>query len=395
MNKNNFNKWVTVWGNAMSISDRRPENYARNLTLRYPIFNVFNGSAIRVTLDNFTGTQAVTISKVVVSKMPGNADNKLKFPGDKIEPQTLAAVTFAGKKSVTIEPGKDVVSDEIKFAVNEHEWLAVSLYLEDFTQMRSSVIITGPLSGGYYSVGDFTESVSLPLSQTRATSCYYFLSGVDVLTEEKNHALVCYGDSITAQAWPDELTLRLVSEGIKNVSVVRKATSGSRVLREYDNITYESYGVKGFTRFPREVNVAGVKNVIFQHGINDIIHPVGSDVNPFRPWSDLPSTEDLIAGLTFYADTAHKMGLKVWGGTLLPIYGWRTYAPFREELRNQINDWIKTTDKIDGVIDFDKAVCDEKAPQMFADGFDSGDHLHPSAKAYNAMAQIVPEEILK
>jgi lysophospholipase L1-like esterase len=32
---------------------------------------------------------------------------------------------------------------------------------------------------------------------------------------------------------------------------------------------------------------------------------------------------------------------------------------------------------------------------MFAEGFDSGDHLHPSAKAYNAMAQIVPEEILK
>ena len=395
MNKNNFNKWVTVWGNAMSISDRRPENYARNLTLRYPIFNVFNGSAIRVTLDNFTGTQAVTIAKVVVSKMPGNADNKLKFPGDKIEPQTLAAVTFAGKKSVTIEPGKDVVSDEIKFAVNEHEWLAVSLYLEDFTQMRSSVIITGALSGGYYSVGDFTESSSLPLSQTRATNCYYFLSGVDVLTEEKNHALVCYGDSITAQAWPDELTLRLVSEGIKNVSVVRKATSGSRVLREYDNITYESYGVKGLTRFPREVKVAGVKNVIFQHGINDIIHPVGVEVNPFRPWSDLPTASELVDGLIFYADTAHKMGLKVWGGTLLPIYGWRTYAPFREELRNQINDWIKTTDKIDGVIDFDKAVCDEKAPQMFADGFDSGDHLHPSLAAYKAMAQIIPQQLFK
>lgn len=395
MNKNNFNKWVTVWGNAMSISDRRPENYARNLTLRYPIFNVFNGSAIRVTLDNFTGTQAVTIAKVVVSKMPGNADNKLKFPGDKIEPQTLAAVTFAGKKSVTIEPGKDVVSDEIKFAVNEHEWLVVSLYLEDFTQMRSSVIITGPLSGGYYSVGDFTESVSLPLSQTRATSCYYFLSGVDILTEEKNHALVCYGDSITAQAWPDELTLRLVSEGIKNVSVVRKATSGSRVLREYDNITYESYGVKGLTRFAREVKVAGVKNVIFQHGINDIIHPVGSDVNPFRPWSDLPTASDLIDGLIFYADTAHKMGLKVWGGTLLPIYGWRTYAPFREELRNQINDWIKTTDKIDGCIDFDEVLKDINQPQKFADGFDSGDHLHPSLAAYKAMAQIIPQQLFK
>ena len=395
MNTNNFNKWVTVWGNAMSITDRRPENYARNLTLRYPIFNVFNGKAIRITLDNFTGTEAVTIAKVVIAKMQGNIDDKTKFPGDKIKHETLMPVTFAGKKSVRLEPGAEVVSDEIKIDVYQHEWLAVSLYLEDFTQMRSSVIITGALSGGYYSVGDCTESPSLPMKLTRSTNCYYFLSGLDVLTEEKNHALVCYGDSITAQAWPDELTLRLVNEGIKNVAVVRKATSGSRILREYDNITYESYGVKGLARFAREIKVAGVKNVIFQHGINDIIHPVGEEINPFRPWNDLPSTEELINGLSYYADTAHEAGLKIWGGTLLPIYGWRTYAAFREEMRKQINAWIKATDKIDGCIDFDNAVCDKNMPERFADGFDSGDHLHPSITAYKAMAEIIPEELLK
>ncbi|MEE1290068.1 MAG: lipase, partial [Spirochaetota bacterium] len=104
---------------------------------------------------------------------------------------------------------------------------------------------------------------------------------------------------------------------------------------------------------------------------------------------------ELVDGLTFYADTAHKMGLKVWGGTLLPIYGWRTYAPFREELRNQINDWIKTTDKIDGCIDFDEVLKDINQPQMFADGFDSGDHLHPSLAAYKAMAQIIPQQLFK
>ena len=98
MNTNNFNKWVTVWGNAMSITDRRPENYARNLTLRYPIFNVFNGKAIRITLDNFTGTEAVTIAKVVIAKMQGNIDDRTKFPGDKIKHETLTPVTFVGKK---------------------------------------------------------------------------------------------------------------------------------------------------------------------------------------------------------------------------------------------------------------------------------------------------------
>ena len=34
-------------------------------------------------------------------------------------------------------------------------------------------------------------------------------------------------------------------------------------------------------------------------------------------------------------------------------------------------------------------------PKRFANNFDSGDHLHPSAKAYEAMAECVPEELLK
>lgn len=394
MDINKFNKWVAVWGNAMSVTERKPENYARNLTLRYPIFNVFNGSALRIALDNFCGTESVTIAKVTVAKMYGCPEDKVKFPGDRIKGETLVPVTFSGEKSVTIEAGKRIVSDKIEFDVHEYEWLAVSLYLEEFTQMRSSVVITGPLSGGFYSVGNFTESISLPMQLTRSTNCYFFLSDVEVLTEEKNNALVCFGDSITAQDWPDYLTLRVVKSGMKNVSVVRKATSGSRVLRQYDNITYESYGINGLTRFPREIKVAGAKNVIFQHGINDIIHPVGVDVNPFRPWSDLPTAEELINGLTYYADTAHDTGLKVFGGTLLPIFGWRTYAGFRNNLRKKVNNWIKTTDRIDGYIDFDKTVRDVEIPEKFADGFDSSDHLHPSAAAYKAMAEAVPEKLL-
>ena len=74
-----------------------------------------------------------------------------------------------------------------------------------------------------------------------------------------------------------------------NAAIIRRAVSGTRILRQYDCITYQAYGLKGATRFPIEMNVAGATDVIIQHGINDIIHPVGEDVNPFRPWSDLPT----------------------------------------------------------------------------------------------------------
>ena len=82
-------------------------------------------------------------------------------------------------------------------------------------------------------------------------------------------------------------------------------------------------------------------------------------------------------------------------GTLLPIEGWRTYAPFREELRNAYNDWIRNTDLIDGYIDFDKALRNPAHTCAFLPKYDSGDHLHPSKDGYRAMADAVEEKILK
>jgi lysophospholipase L1-like esterase len=171
-------------------------------------------------------------------------------------------------------------------------------------------------------------------------------------------------------------------------AIIRRAASGTRVLREYKCLTYESYGLCGKNRFEREIStVSGADTVIIQQGINDIIHPVGTDVNPFRPMSDLPKVAELEKGIEYYIDIAKKYNLKVLLGTLLPINGWRTYATFREEMKGAFNEWVKTTKSADGCIDFDRAVRSEGDTTTFAEGFDSGDHLHPSEKAYEAMAE--------
>ena len=184
-------------------------------------------------------------------------------------------------------------------------------------------------------------------------------------------------------------------EGFKNVSIIRRAVSGTRILREYNCITYAAYGLKGATRFPIEMNVAGAKAVIIQHGINDIIHPVGVEVNKFRPWSDMPTVEEMEEGVReLYVKHARTLGLKVYSGTLLPIFGWRTYNENRDVIRNAFNEWLRTAKDFDGCVDFDKAVRNASEPLKFAEGFDSGDHLHPSAKAYEAMAECVPPELL-
>ena len=308
-------KWVACWGNATSITDRREAVYAKNLTLRYPVRMPFTGSALRFRFSNLTGTEPVTLTKVFVGHTP---------------------ITFDGATSVTLQPGKETESDAISYAVNRGDTIDVSMYLADYTQMNSGTLITGPLSKGFYAYGDFAEAD---------------LNTIDVLTSPDNHAIVCYGDSITAQSWPDYLAQLAFGT---NVAIIRRAVSGTRILRQYDCITYQAYGLKGATRFPIEMRVAGATDVIIQHGINDIIHPVGQDVNPFRPWSDLPTV-----------------------------------------MRQEFNEWLRTSPIFDGCIDFDAAVRSTTNPKAFADGFDSGDHLHPSERAYEAMAQAAAHKLIR
>ena len=371
------NHWVSVWGNAVSVAENRPERYAKNITIRYPIHIPFAGEAVRLTFDNYCGTEPITLSKVTV------------FYGGRFYP-----VWFDDDRAVTIPAGENRVSDPLELEMHAGEVMQVSFYLADFTLMRSVVFTCGPLSEGVYANGDETETISFDRDTSRSTHLFYFLSNVSVFTRKENRTIVCYGDSITAQDWPDELSLRCFREGYHHTAIIRRATSGSRILREYHCLTYESYGLMGSNRFHHEVPTDGADTVIIQQGINDIIHPVGEKVNIFRPMSDLPTVEELIQGLKAYIAQARSYGYKVYVGTLLPMGGWRTDAPFRQELRHAYNDFIRSTDLIDGCIDFDKAVRDPANPDWFLPEYDSGDHLHPSAVGYRRMAMEIPAELL-
>ena len=375
---NNNMRWVSVWGNAVSVAENRPERYAKDITVRYPVHIPFSGAALRLTFDNYCGTEPITLNKVTV------------LYGGRFYP-----VLFHNQRTVIIPEGENAVSDPLSVDLTEGEVIQVSFYLKDFTLMRSVVYSCGPLSEGLYANGDETETIHIDIDTSRKTHLFYFLSNVSVYTKGKNRAIVCYGDSITAQDWPDYLALRGFEEGYHSTGIIRRATSGSRILREYHCLTYESYGLMGSNRFHHEVPTDGADTVIIQQGINDIIHPVGEKVNVFRPMSDLPSVEDLIEGLKTYIAQARSYGYRVYVGTLLPMGGWRTDAPFRQEMRHAYNQFIRTTDLIDGCIDFDQALRDPENPDWFLPKYDSGDHLNPNAAGYRRMAMEIPNELLR
>ena len=383
LQKSPYTKWVAMWGNAMSIVENMPETYSKNITLRYPIFCPFSGDYIRLHFDNYWGTEEITINKITISKSVSE---------ENAEENSFITVNIP-KEGIKISPKQKIITEDIPFKVEEGKKILISFYLKDFTLMRSSVAITGPLSLGYYGLGDMTEIAYPDINLTKKTSWFYFLSDIDVHTKEDNYAIICYGDSITSQDWPDYLMMELKKNNINNISIIRKAASGTRILREYSCITYESYGLSGKNRIPRELNVTGAKDLIIQQGINDIIHPVGLKVNKFRPMEDLPTLHELIKGMEYYINEAEKKGLNVFLGTLLPIYGWRTYEDFREELKNGFNDWMRYKVDEKHVIDFHKALEDENDKRKFKNGYDSGDHLHPSINAYKKMAEEYKDDV--
>lgn len=100
----NDTKWVSMWGNAMSIAEHHPEGYAKDLTLRYPVYAPFSGSALRFTLDNYCGKEPVTIHRATVAVCDSDLTGKVPLSCP-LAAGTIRDITFDGSHSVTLAAG--------------------------------------------------------------------------------------------------------------------------------------------------------------------------------------------------------------------------------------------------------------------------------------------------
>jgi lysophospholipase L1-like esterase len=232
--------------------------------------------------------------------------------------------------------------------------------------------------------GDFAGAQDLDHPST--CTSWYFLDGVDVPASSASRAIVAFGDSITDGArstaganhrWPNFLAERLNQDpNLKQVAVLDEGISGNRVINE-------GYGPSALSRFGRDVLAQnGVRYVIVLESINDI----GHTAKPQSPFDEITAGQ-LKFGLKQLADAAHGHGLKIYGATLTPYHGAGYYSEKGEQIRDEINDWIRSSGTFDGVVDFDKITRDPQDPSRFNPAYDSGDHLHPSDAGYKAMAE--------
>jgi lysophospholipase L1-like esterase len=81
--------------------------------------------------------------------------------------------------------------------------------------------------------------------------------------------------------------------------------------------------------------------------------------------------------------------MKVYGATLTPYGGSDYYFDKGEQVREAVNNWIRTSGTFDAVLDFDRITRDPANPNRFNPEYDFGDHIHPNDAGYKAMADSI------
>lgn len=371
-------QWVDAW--SAPPDSAGPSLQAK--TIRQIVRTSIGGTGIRVRLSNLYGTTPVTIGPVHIAV---HAD------GASIRPGTDHALTFAGKPTVTVARGTDVLSDPVAFPVNALEELAVSMYLPVGTG-ASTTHLVGNQAAFITPRGDAVAATTFPVA--KMISSRYFLTDVEVAAVPTAHTLVAVGDSITDGVgstmnsnarWPDALASRLQADpALAAIAVVDAGIAGNRILHDGAD---PFLGPSALSRFDRDAsNKAGVRWVLLLEGINDI---TAADVLA-TPVAKV-SPQQIIDGMKALIERAHAKGLKIWGATLTPYAG--AGAPFYtargEAKRQAVNQWIRSASAFDAVVDFDRVIRDPAHSDHILPSFDSGDHLHPNDAGYKAMAAVI------
>lgn len=354
--------WVDAWEAAPSgVMPHRcsgsspisafPNNKARSQTLRISVRPSVAGAAIRVRLSNRLSDAPLEIRRVTV--------------GDQRD------ALFRGARAVTIPARRETTSDTVLVDADPDRLVTVSIAI------ASGGPLTWHADGPASTYASPAGSGDLTTARTNARFIRLLsapvLTGLQVQTPRPTTAIAAVGDSLTeagtsapADHWLDILGDRLDRIGITRALINSGITCG-RLLA-----STPAGGPATSERFDADVLArASVSHVILFEGINDLTSGATADA--------------LIAALTDLATRARDAGLQVIGATLVPRNG----SPSSQHAqRRALNRWIRTTDALDGYIDFDRVIRDPANPDRINPAYNA-DGIHVNARGRRAMGRAI------
>ena len=390
-------RWLTSW--AASHNVRETPAGLPDSTVRMIVRPTVSGDSLRVRLENTVGTAPVTFSSAYVG-VAGSAAGVMA--------DTNLRLTFDGKENLTLAPGEQAWSDPVNMRVQAFQRLAVSLYVASASDVSSHSL---GLATNYMARGNQAAAVSgtgfipvNPIAQGTSILAFpvYWVGAVDVLSPAPA-TVVTLGDSITDgrcstttnggvlgggvvvpdvyQRWTDILADRLAALAPDQRKAVANAgIAGNRVVSGGN-------GPPALARLDRDVlALSGVSHVIFFEGTNDI--------------SGGASAATVIAGMQQVIDRVRAGKIKIIGVTAIPRgqTGSAGFNAVQEQIRLEVNSWIRTPGRFDGVLDFDAVMAGGgKSPtgaEIIKPEYNC-DNIHPNAAGYAALGNSINLDLFR
>ncbi|MEU9054886.1 SGNH/GDSL hydrolase family protein [Streptomyces sp. NPDC048384] len=355
---------VVTWG---ASADRMADGVAGR-SYRLVVHTSVGGTDTRIRLSNAFGDRPITFDNVYAG---------IQKQGAELRPGSNRRLAFGGERTVTVPAGETVWSDPLPGRLPAATNLVVSLHSPD---------AGGPATGhwmamqsSYATQGDHTAAEG-GAAWTVPTGSWFYLDAVSVRARAGTGAVAALGDSITDgwqsttdlnRRWPDYLARRLQRSDTAVKGVANEGISGNKVLAD-------GPGESALNRLERDVlSQPGVRTVFLFQGVNDIKAHTGV------------TADDLIEGYREIIDRAHAAGKCVVGATVGPFKGWLEWDPAGEAVRQEVNEFIRTSGEFDAVTDFDRILRSPYDPARMLPALDGGDHIHPNDKGMQAMADAV------
>ena len=370
--------WVGTWGTAPQLVEQHnnpPSPGLGNNSLRQIVQVSIGGERVRLKLTNEFSTGATEIKAVELAYAQSAGSSS-----DIVESSTVS-VTFDGSASVTMAAGGKAVSDPVDFHLDDRQNVAITIHYGS----ASSTSVSGhpgSRTTSYLKQGNTTN-----FSGATKTDHWYTILALEVEAPETTGTVAILGNSITdgrgsttnqQNRWPDVLSRRLNTErqttAMAPVGVLNMGIGGNCVLAG-------GLGPTGQSRYGRDLlGQEGVKWIILFEAVNDL----GSAQNGVQ------TAKRIIDVYRQIIREAHQRGIYVFGATITPFKGNNYYSVDHEKGRSHLNNWIRTTKMLDGVIDFDRAVRNPQDTLAMQSQFlFENDWLHLNALGYETMGGAI------
>ena len=342
----------------------KPIRTAVDETCREVVRISTGGDLLRVRLSNAVSPAPLHLSAVTVA---------VRDRGAAADPTTLQPLTVGGSRSVVLPAGGEVITDPAAVRVPDRAELLVSFavtgraLLSEHEQGAATSYCTPQGAGDR--TGEPSGSSFAPVGRHALV-----VDEVDVSLPAAAGTVLAVGDSLTDPRlppdryarWTDVLTTLLPDRPVANAAI-----DGNRLLMPGGS------GPTILDRLDRDVlRRPGVGTLVVLAGTNDITGGATAD--------------QLIDSLTQVARKAHQRRLRVVLLTLLPAH---KRTPDKEQIRQDVNHWIRTTKDADVVVDAESVVRDPGQPNRLRPEYDWGDGLHLSVAGHQALGAAVADAL--